>query len=84
VTGMAVILFGDMAESSNFGNRPAFESHACCFLLYDLEQASVSLKYKLDIRIVLWGIVMKHIIVADTRLLATQYSRERIGPSVRR
>lgn len=65
VAAMAVILFEDMAESLSFGNRPAFESRVCCFLLRDLEQASGSLKYKSDIRMVLWDFGMKHPIVLN-------------------
>lgn len=37
MTGMAVILFEDMTESPSFGNRLAFESYICCFLLCDYE-----------------------------------------------
>lgn len=60
--------FEDMAESPGFGNRPAFQSRACCFLLSDIEQLnSLSLsflKYKFIIGIILWGIVaIKQIIV---------------------
>ena len=60
---MTVILFGNM-QSVRLGNSPELESSACCFVFYvertlnNLTSLSLSfLKYKLNMRIILWSIV---------------------------
>lgn len=91
VAELTVTLSEDVAESLSFTNNAAFDSSACHFLLYNTEHlTSVSLsflKYKLDIRIILWDVFSnKEIIVlniAHKKALTNVYEAVRQGIQIK-